>query len=95
MPVIKIYDLVTNDLLELPVAYNLRGAKAVSEYIGCSEQAVRTKIFNNDWGKSKFKAIEVGSVVHDPKAYYKLYSLEHDRSQYFKEYHKRKVRDKK
>lgn len=91
MPVVKIYDIVTNDLLELPVAYNLRGAKSVSEFIGISEQAVRKKLFKGNWGKSKYKAIEAGSVVYDQKRYYKLYSLTHDRSQYFKKYHERRV----
>lgn len=91
MPVIKIYDIVTNDLLELPVAFNLIGAKAVGEFIGISEQAVRTKLFKGNWGKCKYKAIEAGSVVYDQKRYYKLYSMTHDRSQYYREYHERRV----
>lgn len=94
MPVVKIYDIVTNDLLELPVAFNLIGAKAVGEFIGISEQAVRTKLFKSNWGKSKYKAIEAGSIVYDQKRYNKFYSLTHDRSQYFKEYYERKVRNK-
>lgn len=95
MPVIKIYNIVTNDLLELPVAYDLRGAKSVAVFLGCSEQAVRTKIFKNSWGKSKYKAVEAGRVIHDKRMYAKQYDLEHDRSQYFHEYNLRKRRTRK
>ena len=59
MPTTKIYDIVTNDIYELPVKYDRRGAKAVGEYLGMSENNVRKYLFINRW-QGRYKAIVAG-----------------------------------
>ena len=59
MPVTKVYDIVTNDKYELPVKYNLIGAREVGSYMGISENYVRKCLYLGSWG-GMYKAIEVG-----------------------------------
>lgn len=59
MPVIKLYDVVTNDKWEYPVKYNLVGAKSVAAYLGITENVVRQSLCRGRFS-GKYKAIEVG-----------------------------------
>lgn len=59
MPTTKIYDIVTNDKYEFPVAHDCIGAKGVAAYIGIGTQTVRKYISQGKWG-GKYKAVQVG-----------------------------------
>ena len=41
MPTVNLYNIVTNDEYEIPVACDLVGARAVGEYLGINEAYVR------------------------------------------------------
>lgn len=84
MPKTKIYDVITNDSLELPLACGLVGAKAVSEFTGLTVEAIRKKLFCNDWGKCKYKVVISGVVENNQEKYMIKYNLTHDRTEYFK-----------
>lgn len=84
MPKTKIYNIVTNDELEMPLAVGLIGAKAVSAYTGLTVSRIRKSLFYDNWGRSKYKAVEVGLVENNQEAYMIKYNLTHDRSEYFK-----------
>lgn len=91
MPEKKLYMIVTNDKYEIPVQFDLVGAKAVAEYIGITVQSVRDRIHKNNWGKKlKYKAVECGTYKFDKQEYTKIYGMTHDRSEYYKEYRRRK-----
>ena len=62
MPIIKLYDIVTNDKWEYPVKYNLVGAKQVAKYLGITENMVRQCLCRGRF-KGEYKAIEVGVRV--------------------------------
>lgn len=89
MPKTKIYTIVTNDSLELPLACGVVGAKAVSEFTGLTVETIRKKLFRNDWGKSKYKVYISGEVENNQDAYMIKYNLTHDRTEYFKERRKK------
>lgn len=84
MPKTKIYNVVTNDELEMPLAIGLIGAKAVSDFTGLTVSKIRKNLFYDSWGRSKYKAVEVGLVENNQEAYMIKYNLTHDRSEYFK-----------
>lgn len=84
MPKTKIYNIVTNDEYEIPLAVGVIGAKAVSDFTGLSVESIRKKIFRRSWGRSKYKAVEVGLVENNQEAYMIKYNLTHDRTEYFK-----------
>jgi DNA-binding transcriptional regulator PaaX len=66
MPIIKLYDIVTNDKWEYPVKYNLVGAKQVAKYLGITENMVRQCLCRGRFN-GKYKAIEVGVRVLSDK----------------------------
>lgn len=70
---IKMYTIVTNDEYELPVAMNIKGAKAVADYLGMTVQSVRHRLMRDSW-KGNFKAIETGTVEPmDKREYQRWY----------------------
>ena len=85
MPKTKIYNIVTNDELEMPLAVGVIGAKAVSAYTGLTVNRIRKSLFYDNWGRSKYKAVEVGLVENNQEAYMIKYNLTHDRSEYWRE----------
>ena len=85
MPKTKIYNIVTNDELEIPLAVGVIGAKAVSAYTGLTVSRIRKSLFYDNWGRSKYKAVEVGLVENNQEAYMIKYNLTHDRSEYWRE----------
>lgn len=85
MPKTKIYNIVTNDELEIPLAIGAIGAKAVSAYTGLTVSRIRKSLFYDNWGRSKYKAVEVGLVENNQEAYMIKYNLTHDRTEYWRE----------
>lgn len=85
----KIYQIVTNDEYELPVSSEIVGAALVADYLGITVQSVRKKLFKDNW-TGKYKVVVIGEYEHDPKEYYKMYSITHDRSEYFHDYWRNK-----
>lgn len=88
----KVYMIVTNDEYETPVKCDIIGAKAVSEYMGISLTYLRRMICGSvPWSKKqKYKAIVVGEadLLKKNKPFYKkIYSMTHDRSEYYKHYY--------
>ena len=63
MPRINIYNIVTNDALELPVKCDVVGTAAVAEYLGMNKMTVSACICKNAWSHNrKFKAVIVGET---------------------------------
>ena len=62
MPIINLYNIVTNDEYELPIACDLVGAKAVGEYLGMKEGYVWKCCCTGKWSHlRKKKAVVVGT----------------------------------
>ena len=62
MPKINIYNIVTNDELELPVACDLIGARAAGEYLGLKEEYVWKCTCTGKWSHLRnTKAVVVGT----------------------------------
>lgn len=90
MPEIKLYMIVTNDEYETPVATDLKGAKAVADYLELSVNRVRKNICTGRWcKKAKYKAVVCGIYEADKQNYNKNYSMTHDRSPYYREYYQK------
>lgn len=91
----KTYMIVTNDAYETPVKHDLKGAVEVARYLGLSVNRVRKNICTGIWNhKSEYKAVvdESGTVdaLERRREYSKRYSLTHDRTEYYKQYYRRK-----
>lgn len=84
MPKTKIYDVITNDELELPLALGIVGAKAVSEFTGLTVNRIRKNLLKNSWGRSEFRVVISGLVENNQEKYMIKYNLTHDRTEYFK-----------
>ena len=84
MPKTKIYNIYTNDDLELPLVCGVIGAKAVSEFTGLSVEQIRKRLFTKSWTRCKYKVVIVGNVENDQEKYMIKYNLTHDRTEYFK-----------
>lgn len=85
---INLYSIVTNDKYEYTVKSGLR-IKEVSEFFGVTTNNAR-KLVCRPWKKSKYKPVLETKVKYDRKKYQKLYDMTHDRTEYFREYHKRR-----
>lgn len=84
----NLYTIVTNDEYEFPVKCDLR-VKEAAEFLGITTNYVRRMVCK-PLKKHKYKVIVSGKVETDKAAYKKRYDMTHDRSEYFREYHKRK-----
>jgi hypothetical protein len=64
MPKVNIYNIVTNDDLELPVACDLIGARAVGDFLGMTAQAVNRCVCYGHWSRwRKLKAVIVDQTT--------------------------------
>ena len=88
----KKYLIVTNDKYELPMYAECTGIKQVANVLGKSESTIRKYI---SWGfpdSSKVKVVCTKNKLYkDNKERSKIYDMTHDRTEYFKEYYRRKV----
>ena len=63
MPTVNLYNIVTNDEYEIPVACDLVGARAVGEYLGMNEAYVRRCLCTGKWSHLRDqKAVQIGVV---------------------------------
>lgn len=87
----NLYTIVTADQYELPVKCDVRVHEAAS-FLGVTHSYIHQLIF---YGRAKngYRIIVSRKTTFDRKAYRKQYDMTHDRSEYFKEYYKRKVRN--
>lgn len=91
----KVYMIVTNDEYETPVKCDIIGAKVVADYMGISPTYLRRMICGSvPWSKKqKYKAIVIGEadLLKKNKPFYnKIYSMTHDRSEYYRARYKAK-----
>ena len=91
----KTYMIVTNDEHETPVKHDLKGACEVAVYLGLSVNRVRKNLHSGVWNhKQKYKAVvdESGTVdaIERRRERCKRYDLTHDRTEYFRQYYRRK-----
>ncbi len=83
MPRVNIYNIVTNDELELPVACDLVGTEAAAEWLGVKKQTISACICKDHWSKhQKYKAIIIESFnkklpEDERKARRREYSFRH------------------
>lgn len=62
MPTVNLYNIVTNDAYEIPLACDLVGTKAAAEYLGMRENYVSRCICTGKWSHlRKQKAVIVGT----------------------------------
>lgn len=87
----NLYTIVTADQYELPVKCDLKVHEAAS-FLNTTPVNVRQLVYK---GRKRhgYKVIVTGKVAFDNKEYSKHYDMTHDRSEYFKEYYRRKVKD--
>ena len=87
----NLYTIVTADQYELPVKCDLKVHEA-ADFLKTTPGNVRQLVFK---GRKRhgYKVIVTGRVGFDNREYSKRYDMTHDRSEYFKEYYRRKVKD--
>lgn len=91
----KLYMIVTNDEYELPVKCDVVGAKAVADYMRISISYLRRMMCGSaPWSKKmSYKAVPTGEarLLEKNKPFYnKQYAAAHDRSEYYREYWRKK-----
>lgn len=91
----KTYMIVTNDKYELPVSDEIVGAKAVSKELCIELQSLRNYLHSGFPKRLKNKVIILKNQQYSDKHQYnkdyaKRYSMTHDRSEYYKEYQRKK-----
>ena len=79
--------LVTNDEYEYPVRDNLTAMEA-GRLLGISANSLRQHIHRGQWKKFKYRVVPYDAEPIDKGIYQKKYSLTHDRTEYFRQYHK-------
>lgn len=84
----NLYTIVTNDKYEIPVICDLR-AKEAAEFLQTTVGNVRNIVLKPR-KRSQYKVVVTGKVLFDKGKYNKEYAMKHDRSEYFKEYYRRK-----
>lgn len=84
----NLYTIVTNDEYELPIKCDLRVREAAT-FLGTTTDKVRSIVIR-PLKKSKYKVVVTGKVKFNQAEYMKRYDMTHDRSEYFREYHRRK-----
>lgn len=91
----KIYSIVTNDELELPIKCDIVGIKAAAKELNISASYLMQLMCGaKPWpSKSRYKAVCVGNAdlfKKNKNLYHKRYAMLHDRTEYFKAYHQKK-----
>lgn len=62
MPIVNLYNIVTNDEYEIPIACDLVGARAAGEWLGLKEEYVWKCTCTGRWSHlRKEKAVIVGT----------------------------------
>lgn len=84
----NLYTIVTNDEYEFPVKSDIR-VKEAAEFFGTTTNNVRHMVCR-PLKKSPYKVIVSGKVIHDQKMYGKRYRMIHDRSEYFREWRRKR-----
>ena len=87
----NLYMIVTNDEYELPVKCDVNTREA-AQFLNVTPGHVR-KMVCNPPKMTKYKVVVTGKVKTDKVLYQKRYRMSHDRSEYSREYH-RKRREK-
>lgn len=82
----NLYTIVTNDKYEFPVKCDVR-VKEAADFLETTTGNVRNMVCKPR-KKSKYKVLITGKVEFDKHAYYKRYSMTHDRSKYFREWYR-------
>lgn len=91
----KTYMIVTNDSYELPVSGELVGTEAVAEKLGVSITRVRHGLCRGFSKKAKYKVVvvkdkQIEDMQQYNREYSKKYGITHDRSEYYRQYYRRK-----
>lgn len=86
--------IVTNDKYEIPVKMDCIGVKQAADYIGISENYARKMMCGYCKWTTKYKIVQFGVYKPNRKEYMKQYDFTHDRTEYFKEYHKKRMEQK-
>lgn len=91
----KTYMVVTNDNLELPVSGELIGADEVAEFCKVKVSTVRHWLCRGCPKKQPHKVVVLSDrQIEDKEAYKRMYakkwSLKTDRTEYFKEWYRKK-----
>ncbi len=88
----NLYTIVTNDKYELPVMCDL-SVKEAAKFMKTNGNNLRNMVLKPR-KKSKYRVMVSGKIKYDRKAYQKRYDMTHDRSEYFREYYRRKAGNK-
>lgn len=91
----KTYMIVTNDRYELPVSGEIVGAEAVADKLGVPLSRVRQGLHRGFAKKAKYKVVvvkdrQVEDKQRHNREYSKRYGFTHDRTEYFREWYRRK-----
>lgn len=62
MPKINLYNIVTNDEFEFPIACDVKGKQAVADFLGIKLTQFYRNIKSDKW-KGKYKAVYVGYLT--------------------------------
>jgi hypothetical protein len=65
MPIVKLYNIVTNDEYEIPILCDIVGARAVGEALGMKEGYVRRCLCTGKWSHLRTKKAVVVGVRED------------------------------
>lgn len=90
----KVYMIVTNDILEIPVK-EVVGGIAAAEFLGMKRKTFHTYMMKGFPRKHKYKAVVIKEMQFEDKKernhyHGKKYRMKHDRTEYFKEYWRKK-----
>lgn len=91
MGVKNLYTIVTNDEYEIPVSLDIT-VKEAAKFLGITENSVRKRLLKPQ-KKVKYRVFVSGHKKVDRQFTRKRYEMARDRSEYFREYH-RKQREK-
>lgn len=90
----KKYLIVTNDEYELPMFAECTGIKQVANVLGKSENTIRKYLSCGFPPKSKYKVVCTKSKLYkDNKECSKIYDMTHDRTEYFRNYYRKKIKN--
>ena len=62
MPKVNLYNIVTNDEFEFPIACDVKGKQAVADFLGIKLTQFYRNIKSDKW-KGKYKAVHVGYLT--------------------------------
>ena len=65
MPIVKLYNIVTNDEYELPIMCDLVGTRSVAKHLGMRENYVSRCICTGKWSHIRSKKAVIVGVRED------------------------------